>query len=216
MRALTFPGFLRQYVHNLSLSESKSLYKLAKEAASTNPRLREPLFLYALFSDKSHVLSAAAKSLPMSGEYEALLSRYDRESMEAALISDDPALDAEYRKVYKSYLSVGDRKKHEDHTKALMRGKIIRLQNEAGVSNYRICKDLSFNQGNLHAYLKHGDCSKVSLDTARKTVDYLESLNTGAKRGARQSGRVAGEQDYTVGELETSLHKSIERVARKQ
>jgi len=108
--------------------------------------------------------------------------------MEAALINDDPALGAEYRKVYKSYLSVRDKKKNENQTKALMRGKILRLQNEAGVSDYRIYKDLNLNQGNLHAYLKHGDCSKVSLDTARKTVDYLESLDTGAKREAGQRG----------------------------
>ena len=188
MRVLTFPGFLGQYVHALSLSGSKSLYKLAKEAASSNPRLREPLFLYALFSDKSHVLSAAARSLPVVREYEELLGRYDKESMESALINDDPALGVEYRKVYKSYLSVRDKKKNENQTKALMRGKILRLQNEAGVSDYRIYKDLNINQGNLHAYLKHGDCSKVSLDTARKTVDYLESLDTGAKREAGQRG----------------------------
>lgn len=52
MRELTFRGFLTQYVKHLSVQETTSLYKLAKEASSTNPRLKEPLFLYALFSQK--------------------------------------------------------------------------------------------------------------------------------------------------------------------
>ena len=59
MRELTFRGFLTQYVKQLSAQETNSLYKLAAEASSNNPRLREPLFLYAVYSQKQDVLLQA-------------------------------------------------------------------------------------------------------------------------------------------------------------
>jgi hypothetical protein len=186
MRALTFRGFLGQYVSALSLSGSKKLYKLAAEAAVNNPRLKEPLFLYALFSDKADYLLAATKSPSIAREYRELLTRFDKASMEAALKSDDPVLRAEYRKVYTSYLAVRDKKKNEHHTKTLMHSKIVRLQKEKGVSSYRICKDLELNSGNLGAYLKNGDCSKVSLDTARKAINYLEGFPGGPTHGLNE------------------------------
>ena len=55
-----------------------------------------------------------------------------------------------------------------------MRQKVKRLQEKYGVTNYRIYTDLRLNPGNLNAWLKHGDSDKVSLDTARKTLRYVE------------------------------------------
>ena len=53
---------------------------------------------------------------------------------------------------------------------------LTKLQKEKNISNYRIYKDLELNPGNINAYLKHGDPSKLSLATARKTLDYLEAV----------------------------------------
>ena len=47
MRKLTFEGFLKQYVAELSGVQTASVHKLA-DCLSKNPRLKEPLFLYAL------------------------------------------------------------------------------------------------------------------------------------------------------------------------
>ena len=69
MRELTFRGFLKQYVFSLSSLNTYGLYKLTAEAATTNPRLREPLFLYALFSDKSDVLLQATKDYNLKKVY---------------------------------------------------------------------------------------------------------------------------------------------------
>ena len=176
MRGLTFLGFLKKYVRALSRSDTNGYYKLAAEAASKNPRLREPLFLYALFSGKEQVLLAAAKSSELRQEYTGLLQRYDCPSMKNALQNGDPALPAEYIKIYQSYLNVKNKAANDDHTKELMRNRIVRLQNEKQVSTYRIYTDLRVNHGNMNAYIKHGDCSKVSLDTARNAVAYLERL----------------------------------------
>ncbi len=37
--------------------------------------------------------------------------------------------------------------------------------------------DLNLNPSNLNAWLTHQDCSKVSLSTARKTLNYLRQYN---------------------------------------
>ena len=51
MRKLTFEGFLKQYVAELSGVQTASAHKMADHMAE-NPRLKEPLFLYALAFDK--------------------------------------------------------------------------------------------------------------------------------------------------------------------
>ena len=50
MRKLTFEGFLKQYVAELSGVQTASVHKLAA-CLNENPRLKEPLFLYALAYD---------------------------------------------------------------------------------------------------------------------------------------------------------------------
>jgi hypothetical protein len=109
-------------------------------------------------------------------EYAALLERYDRAGMEKALQDDDSILPEGYTKVYRTYLSVKSKKQGDNHTKSLMRNRIVRLQREKRVSTYRLYTDLRINHGNMNAYIKHGDCSKVSLQAARSAVEYLERL----------------------------------------
>ena len=55
MRKLTFEGFLKQYVAELSGVQTASVHKLADRMAE-NPRLKEPLFLYALAFNKVELL----------------------------------------------------------------------------------------------------------------------------------------------------------------
>ena len=81
----------------------------------------------------------------------------------------------EYHKVWKSYQSRKNRAQVDDHTKELMRQKVKRLQEKNGVTNYRIYTDLKLNPGNLNAWLKQGDSDKVSLETARRTLRYVEA-----------------------------------------
>ena len=176
MRSPTFIGFLKRYVRTLSLANTCGLYKLASEAASSNPRLREPLLLFALFSGKEKMLLAATQSPELRREYSELLGQFGLQEMEQALINNDPRLPDGYGKVYRSYLRVKNRNKNDAHTKSLMRNRIIRLQREKNISNYRLYTDLRINHGNMNAFLKHGDCSKVSLATARRAVAYMQQL----------------------------------------
>ena len=175
MRELTFRGFLTQYVRNLSVGTTNSLYKLAEEASKDNPRLREPLFLYALYSQKQDVLLQATKDATLHAIYFEMTQRYTTDAMTEVFVSGSEEVPAEYTKVWRSYMSKKNRGQADAHTKELMRQKVKRLQEKHGVTNYRIYTDLKLNPGNLNAWLKHGDSDKVSLDTARRTLRYVES-----------------------------------------
>ena len=176
MRQLTFKGYLRQYVRALSYAKTNGLYRLAHEAATNNPRLREPLLLYALFWNKAEVLLKATKDRKLYLEYTHYLTTYDVYSMEKALINGDSSLPERLTRVYQSYLVARKKVQNENHTKLLMRNRILKLQKEKNVSTYRLFKDLNLNHGNITAFLKHGDCSKLSLDKARSTLSYLEAF----------------------------------------
>lgn len=173
MRELTLNGFLTGYVRSLSKTNTTSVRRLAQEAATDNPRLREPLFLYATLTGKEELLRSAAQDHGLLPFYEPMMAEYDRRGLETAMQNGAPLPDG-YEKVRRSYLSRKNRQISDNDTKELMRKKIHRLQKQYGVSNYRIYTDLSYNPGNLNAWLKHGASEKVSLDTARKILKYME------------------------------------------
>ena len=176
MRELTFKGFLKQYVYSLSTSDTYGLYKLSAEAAASNPRLREPLFLYALFHNKSDVLLQATKDKRLKKEYSDLLDHYDKASLENALHNKSPELPERYLRVYTSYTRLMMRKKNNAHMKNLMHQKIKLLQKEKNISNYRLYTDLKLNPSNINSFLKTGNPRKVSQDTAKRMISYLESV----------------------------------------
>lgn len=176
MRELTFKGFLTQYVRQLAAEETNSLYKLAAEV-SNNPRLREPLLLYAVYTQKEKVLLQATKKPVLHAEYSRILSLYTLDTMTELLEQASPLLPAAYHKVWRSYQSRKNRGQADEHTKELMRQKVKRLQEKKGVTNYRVYTDLKLNPGNLNAWLKHGNGDKVSLETARRTLRYMENCS---------------------------------------
>lgn len=177
MRELTFKGFLSWYVKQLSMQDSNSIFKLVAEAVGCNPRLQEPLLLYALYSDKQNILLQASKGCDLYDDYRYLLSQYDVDEMTELLKTSSPVLPDEYHKVWRSFLCLKNRREADNHTKELMRQKVKRLQEKSGITNYRIYTDLSLNPGNVNAWLKHGEADKVSLDTARRVLSYLENYS---------------------------------------
>ena len=180
MRELTFCGYLRKYVRAMSNADSCGLYPLAREAVSTNLRLREPLFLYALFSGKENVLMSATKDEDLRHEYSLLLEKYDRNQMEKALIDYDESIPERYQRVYRSYLAARNRNLVENDVKAAMHSHILELKQAKCISAYRIYTDLGYNPSNLNAFIKHGDCSKLSLQKVRSVLHYLEAAPASA------------------------------------
>ena len=107
MRKLTFEGFLKQYVAELAGVQTASVHKLA-DCLNENPRLKEPLFLYALAFDKVDLLLRYTANSAVAAEYEQLSNRYSLAQMLLLLENQSPELPEGYRKVWRSYCSVRD------------------------------------------------------------------------------------------------------------
>lgn len=174
MRRLTLKGYLANYLRTLTETETLDIAILAKEAATVSPRLKEPLFLYALISGKSDKLAHNLSNDHMRQEFQTLQMLGQSNSLQEQSSHSD-TLPEQYKKVFRSFESVRNRTTYDRHTILLMWRKIILLQADRHVTNYRIYKDLHLNHGNLNRFLKHGDYRVVSLETARKVLHYLEN-----------------------------------------
>ena len=171
MRELTFEGFLKQYVAELAGVQTASIHNLA-DCLSENPRLKEPLFLYALAFDKVDLLLRYTATSAVAAEYEQLSNRYSLAQMLLLLEKQSPELPEGYLKVWRSYCSVRDAILADNDTKELIHRRALELQQK--LSNYRLYTDLKLNSGNVNAWLKHNDSSKMSLDCARKIYQYAK------------------------------------------
>jgi hypothetical protein len=174
MRKLTFQCYLKGYVRKLSVQNTNAVAKLAVEA-ETNHRLREPLLLYAVSSGKADLLLWATKEKELRDSFAKLAGAIGSSGVEQALEAGGEAFNDGCLKVYRSYVSRRDRPMRDDNTKRLMYSKIIKLQADKNVSNYRLYSDLRLNGSNVNAFLKHKATNKMSLDNLRKMLQYLEN-----------------------------------------
>lgn len=177
MRKLSFQTFLRRTLKALSYNGYTAPHQLAKELPA-NPRLLQPLCLYvSLIYDDQQKLNLFRRFPAVEQEF-SIRPLLDLPSPDLEYLLDTMQ-DAEdsYRKIWLSYVSVRDRQQADDHTKMLMHKKVRELQEQKHISNYRIYRDLNLNPGNINAWLTHKDSSKVSLSTARKTLNYLRQYD---------------------------------------
>lgn len=175
MRGLTFEGYLRSYVQHLAGQSTLSLSKLTNLAVS-EPRLVEPLLLWAVVSGRadrlSHLLAGSEDRLE---ELSALAALERDGELESALAADDSPLPPEYAKVWHSYLVRRDATTRDAQLKLAARKRALALEADKNVTRYRMAKDLGLNPGNLHAFLTQGNVSKLSLDRAYELVRYLDA-----------------------------------------
>ena len=162
MRELSFKGYLQQQLCELSNYDSKSLYKFAGLAES-NARLKNTLCLYLNYYVSEKLKKQLCKKFPY------LIEECDRLNGVAV---EDLAL-SEHKTIYENYLNYKNRKQNDDKIKLLMQKRIIEVQEEKGITNYRIYKTLNLNPGNVNAFLKNGDTGKVGLDTIRRILTYV-------------------------------------------
>jgi len=175
VRQLTFGGFLESYTKALSGENTRSLRRLAGMAL-TQPRVTEPLMLLAVVTQREQML-AGAKLLDseLSGELHTLVTLHQSGRLESALAAGDPQLRTEYVKVWNSYVARRDVVKRDANLKLDVRERVLALEATKHVTRYRMAKDLGLNPGNLHAFLAHGEPSKLSLDRAYKLLDYMNA-----------------------------------------
>lgn len=171
MRTLTFRGFLREYIKELSFCHSTNLTKLVRELPH-NQRLKEPLILYSIYFDKHSIL----KEISNNHELIEFTNKYQKEELTNYLSQLSEDIEVEFIKVWKSYLSKRNKPQNINHTKELILNKVNENKKLRNISNYRIYKDLNLNHGNINSWLKNGECDKVSLETARKVLKYTEDF----------------------------------------
>ena len=174
MRQLTFKGFLHQYVRALSQSETTNIKRLAAEVPD-NYRLVEPLVLYAASINKQEVLKRYAEDRFLAERVSMLPDAVSWSDIESLLEQVDIGIPDGFHKVYRSYKCIRDNQKSTNHTKLLVLKRTRELQHEKRITTYRLYTDLKLNHGNVHAYIKIGDVSKVSLEVADRILDYLET-----------------------------------------
>ncbi len=174
LRELTFRGYLQQQLCELSGCNSKSLYKFGG-LAKNNARLRNVLCLYLSF----YVQDKLKNQLCKKYSYLAKACK-SLDGMEPEQLGDDLS---EYQTIYNNYLAGKNHKAFEDKIKTLMQKRIVEVQAEKSITNYRIYKVLKLNPGNVNAFLKHGDVTKMGLNTVRRILAFVNDYPVGAFQG---------------------------------
>lgn len=174
MRHLTLTGFLESYVRALG-GGTLALPKLVERSRS-EPRLVEPLLLWAVTTDRADRLEGLLRDRDdLQRELRALGVLQTAGSLESALDAEDLELRPEYSKAWRSYVVRRDAATRDAELRLEARKRVLALESQKNVTRYRMAKDLGLNPGNLHAFLTQGDPTKLSLDRVAALMKYLEA-----------------------------------------
>lgn len=183
MRTVSFKTFLTDYVKKLSYAGTLNLKMLAEEMES-NPRLVEVVFLYARVMEKEETLNKYLldefktkfnEFKELFDENNDLEKQLNLTLENNTLLFDNPLY--YYKKVYRSYLVVRDRRSNEMVVKDKMREKIFELKEKLGVSDYQLCKVAALNSGNFHSFMYNNNNDKLSMKKCNAVFDYLLEMN---------------------------------------
>lgn len=171
MRELTFKGYLLSQLQELSDFNSTSLYAFS-QLARNNARLKDVLSLYLVMYTEENLRSKLLIKFDYLKSSCEKLKGIDDDNAETYLQNDSLS---GYRTVYDNFLYQRNYKEQEDRLKMMMYRKISEVKQAKCVTNYRIYKELNLNPGNVNAFLKNEDTSKVSVDTARKILAFVNN-----------------------------------------
>lgn len=172
---LTFKGFLKLYCRELSGEKTLSYRKLVALAKADAPRVAEPIWLMAWLDGKSKYLLELSCGTWMEQEYRDLAQRFGHEVDVVALLENEQ-LPNRYQNVWRAFRAKHDGVLADRRVIALMRDKTLKALKEHEETCYAVCKQLGLNKGNVYAYLRGADVSKVSRATARRIYEYAMSL----------------------------------------
>ncbi|MHB1477648.1 MAG: hypothetical protein ACYCXD_08775, partial [Coriobacteriia bacterium] len=100
MRRLTFEGYLGSYVRQLAGQNTSSLSSLVRRA-QTEPRLVEPLLLWAVVSGRADRLSRLLDGqLDRERDLKTLVALWEEGRLESELATNGPSLKSEFTKVW--------------------------------------------------------------------------------------------------------------------
>lgn len=173
----TFNRWLLRYCCELTGLQTTSLKKFCKAISSNSPHAAEAVFLYALDTGKENTGLLFISSETIKEQWQEMLILAKRHSgrAEAFLRDKSGTLNPRLQSVLDAYDAVDARHENGLCAKKQIAQVVSQLLESAGVSRYRLCKDLNLNEGNVYAWLA-GDPTKVSRATARKVWEYAETL----------------------------------------
>lgn len=167
----TLKGFLQRYCTELSGLRTGSLRRLC-QAARENPRLVEPLFLFAAEQGKADYIAQLSKDAWFHDDYCRLTEDISSYGSVMEYLNSGKA-PARYAAVLDAFKAQGDTLAADRRINGLIRPKIAAALKASGVTRYKLCMDLGLNPGNVYAYLA-GDNSKVAAKTAYRMLEYAE------------------------------------------
>lgn len=165
---LTFKGFLRSYVRELTGLETDNLKKLLAAVLNDAPAAAEALMVFAAVQDKARYLAKLAKGTSVEENYESFAGATNVANEEELInYLASPHAPDRYQKVWLAYRSKKEAIQADRRVIGLMRDKTLAAMKASGTTAYGLCKTLGLNAGNVYAYLNGGDATKVSRETAR-------------------------------------------------
>ena len=174
MRKLSLKSYLEKQMVTLSGLNSKSLYRFSA-MSEKNARLKDTVVLYLMLFVKEDLKRYLLNKYPYLSSGCEKLTGITPENAERFLTDDSLS---EYRTIYENYLNTIGSHDSENRIKRMMYQRIVQLQAEKGITNYAIYKALKLNPGNANAFLKNGDVSKLSLDTVRRILEFVNQYHS--------------------------------------
>ena len=165
MRQLSFIGYLKEYIKDVSGLSSLNIHKLCKELKN-NQRLVDPLILYCALTKKQEALIKYTNA-----KYWAIVYKVNKDNFHT---TDFKKYD--FKKIWDDYQNRLNYQTNDNYFKNSLREEIVSLMKKKSVSKYRIYTDLKLNHGNINAYLKNNDASKVSSQTAKRIYKYVLAI----------------------------------------
>jgi hypothetical protein len=173
MSKLTFAGWLKIQINHMSDTSTLSLSNLAQIADESQPRLYPFILCYAIETNAVKHLFKCVSDKDILTEYEAVARISNGKSLVALSQTKRKKLPWSYNKLLASWDAAYNMPKTVNDSKKLRWRTSKKLQNDKRISNACVYKALGLNKGNVNAYLKYGDTSKVSLDNATAIMKYL-------------------------------------------
>lgn len=171
MRKLTFKSYLLSQCRIFSEFDSSSLYVFS-QLSENNARLKDALSMYLIMYTSEELRGRLLKKFCYLNSSCKKLEGVDEENIASFLQNDELS---EFRTIYNNFLYLQNHKVHEDKIKEMMYEKIKKVKQEKKITNYRVYKDLNLNPGNVNAFLKNADMGKVSLNTVRKILAFVQN-----------------------------------------
>ena len=169
MRELTFKRYLLRQLQEFSGTSGTSLYTFS-HITEKNARLRDVLCMYLILFTDPALRSKLLKKYNHLAKSCKELTGLTIKNINSFLCDEKFS---QYKTIYDNYLFMRDKKSQENKVKLVMHSRITEVKKIKSITNYRIYTTLNLNPGNANAFLKNGDVSKVSLDTTRRILQFV-------------------------------------------